>query len=116
MEGDPEPQRQKAVELGISIHTLRVEGDIGRPGKLANLFLFLSTPSVWRVTTEKNVDKAHLKISIHTLRVEGDLRLTIMAEEMPMISIHTLRVEGDMSSTSRRRKLSDFYPHPPCGG
>ena len=34
----------------ISIHTLRVEGDFEFGGELYSLELFLSTPSVWRVT------------------------------------------------------------------
>ena len=34
--------------------------------------LFQSTPSVWRVTVDKQETYAQESISIHTLRVEGD--------------------------------------------
>ena len=55
----------------ISIHTLRVEGDDGfRHGK-TNFCKFLSTPSVWRVTVFMLI----------------------------------------LALTAR-----NFYPHPPCGG
>ena len=55
----------------ISIHTLRVEGDIC-PAAPQSLLTFLSTPSVWRVTAACQCSSDALNISIHTLRVEGD--------------------------------------------
>ena len=58
---------------GISIHTLRVEGDY------AVLF----------------TDDTDGRISIHTLRVEGDVMVTGAPYTNEYISIHTLRVEGD---------------------
>ena len=61
-----------AVVGGISIHTLRVEGD-----------------------EELDARRDEVRqISIHTLRVEGDV---IGFRQFPLrdISIHTLRVEGD---------------------
>ena len=63
------------MQLAISIHTLRVEGD-------QTLFTFSSpvTP-----------------ISIHTLRVEGDYETDCCRYGYGVISIHTLRVEGDGS-------------------
>ena len=56
----------------ISIHTLRVEGDIGTAS-----------------------DVGGSGISIHTLRVEGDHFVLWACTSITMISIHTLRVEGD---------------------
>ena len=58
--------------LGISIHTLRVEGD-----------------------TAVQVLQLGRGISIHTLRVEGD-DCGAAGDYAATISIHTLRVEGDM--------------------
>ncbi len=55
----------------ISIHALRVEGDVFR------LFLVI-----------------HPAISIHALRVEGDPQWHFPRQLGP-ISIHALRVEGD---------------------
>ena len=56
----------------ISIHALRVEGDIVPDTCLYNAMIFLSTPSGWRATcfTRATIRGAH--ISIHALRVEGD--------------------------------------------
>ena len=56
----------------ISIHALRVEGD---------------------VTCVKRVH--NVKISIHALRVEGDIRHETNRPVVFKISIHALRVEGD---------------------
>ena len=56
----------------ISIHALRVEGDVFR----LNLHL-------------------HDCISIHALRVEGDSKKPFLNIDHGFISIHALRVEGD---------------------
>ena len=77
----------------ISIHTLRVEGDTG-----------------------VNHSQRTTIISIHTLRVEGDDFFPEGADSEEPISIHTLRVEGDSWTFPALWPLSDFYPHPPCGG
>ena len=100
----------------ISIHALRVEGDI-LPGAVVDTVLV---------------------ISIHALRVEGDQPAiwiaSVMADFYPRppgggrlpgvlwpppalaISIHALRVEGDARSAGCQWCLSDFYPRPPGGG
>ena len=87
-----EPQTQKVV-LKISIHALRVEGDL-------DLYRHIS---------------AH-RISIHALRVEGDSETNAATSASDAISIHALRVEGDCGSVSARHLLPDFYPRPPGGG
>ena len=78
----------------ISIHALRVEGDIERVQRLLN----------------------HSDISIHALRVEGD----IDPPQQPfaiVISIHALRVEGDAARRNPlRTDRQHFYPRPPGGG
>ena len=60
----------------ISIHALREEGDRRSPQQPPNRSLFLSTPSARRATHQ--VFKLNLGelISIHALREEGDSRLT----------------------------------------
>ena len=80
-------------QIRISIHTLRVEGDIIHP-RCVNF----------------------ITISIHTLRVEGDRNILLDRFMMWQISIHTLRVEGDRLLQPRRSQLSYFNPHPPRGG
>ena len=49
VEGDV-PANQNILPFSISIHTLRVEGDVTEIEKSANGRVFQSTPSAWRVT------------------------------------------------------------------
>ena len=60
-------------DILISIHALRVEGDLIQAATAATLIsLFLSTPSGWRATTIREYRRSARNISIHALRVEGD--------------------------------------------
>ena len=80
----------------ISIHALRVEGDLFIWRIKSINQLFLSTPSGWRATTGRFVLRfVGIKISIHALRVEGDTSHTADNGTSHGISIHALRVEGD---------------------
>ena len=114
MEGDRFTQHAQA-ERAISIHALRVEGDVN--GKL---------------------EPIEAQISIHALRVEGDSfasaaspwragflstpsgwRATQRFREVLdaiAISIHALRVEGDSTGKYQNNKIGYFYPRPPGGG
>ena len=57
----------------ISIHALRVEGDVALFEQREILVLgFLSTPSGWRATESTEALAEEIEISIHALRVEGD--------------------------------------------
>ena len=57
----------------ISIHALRVEGDLSGLERAGDELQFLSTPSGWRATLGKvYYALATPIISIHALRVEGD--------------------------------------------
>ena len=56
----------------ISIHTLRVEGDVATLAGHVWDATFQSTPSAWRVTIGDEFKSSGITISIHTLRVEGD--------------------------------------------
>ena len=57
----------------ISIHALRVEGDLNWQGGDSVGHRFLSTPSGWRATIRCDlVLQLDVHISIHALRVEGD--------------------------------------------
>ena len=96
VEGDHIMEYIGALPLRISIHTLRVEGDPLVQIEFQKGILFLSTPSVWRVTLIGLFVQDHCVISIHTLRVEGD-PVTLAVYLTAEISIHTLRVEGDGS-------------------
>ena len=112
-----DPGRFPRHDRGISIHALRVEGDLRnviafrpklhfypRPpggGRLSRYRMqantdasFLSTPSGWRAT--------------YTGRNGGDAYFSI--------SIHALRVEGDSTGKYQNNKIGYFYPRPPGGG
>ena len=94
MEGDDKLHPSDDSEQ-ISIHTLRMEGDCPVFRWAANNTKFQSTPSAWRVTGNGSIQRfAIRRISIHTLRVEGDSARTRPAQ-YDGISIHTLRMEGD---------------------
>ena len=78
----------------ISIHALRVEGDLIRSAIYSPLRI-----SIHALRVEGDLSAANeadsKAISIHALRVEGDgLRFSVLQCEIK-ISIHALRVEGD---------------------
>ena len=56
----------------ISIHALREEGDSSLPAQFPAMFIFLSTPSARRATSEMRNAGRREGISIHALREEGD--------------------------------------------
>ena len=73
MEGDHRKNDNFAYSPDISIHSLRMEGD---------LILLISI---------------HLYIiSIHSLRMEGDWWQDVANVQQLAISIHSLRMEGDI--------------------
>ena len=101
----------------ISIHSLRMEGDLTYFLTQYRFYQFQSTPSAWRETSRTvfclarrfnfnplpphggrpyfHVDRwKHKNISIHSLRMEGD-PFTPKPARIMTISIHSLRMEGD---------------------
>ena len=104
-------------ELHISIHSLRMEGDLlvsfpaagkrnfnplpphgGRPASVYGRLVrrsFQSTPSAWRETVVSGDPVNVERISIHSLRMEGDLDVMTGYCQQLWISIHSLRMEGD---------------------
>ena len=77
----------------ISIHSLRMEGDLRRHRTYRRMRGFQSTPSAWRETAMQYAETLRQRISIHSLRMEGDYH------RMCYI-----------------RRLWDFNPLPPHGG
>ncbi len=77
---------------------------------------FQSTPSAWRVTSQRVIMILQREISIHTLRVEGDGERPSSGGDCEAISIHTLRVEGDRQLSGALEEILHFNPHPPRGG
>ena len=99
----------------ISIHSLRMEGDISLFFSISgsNYFNPLPPHGGRRLGTKTYIRS--VGISIHSLRMEGDVQITINFQFLN-ISIHSLRMEGDLSGY--RRKISEFHfnPLPPHGG
>ena len=131
------PIRQ-ALELSISIHALREEGDgaphpagartqhfyprpprggrRSRNSSFGKSKVFLSTPSARRATTRGLRRSCRGPISIHALREEGD---AYTAECMEALKVF-LSTPSARRATWRWLKLSwarhNFYPRPPRGG
>ena len=108
------PKIFRFLQCFISIHSLRVEGDL--PACLQNAVFAISIHSL---RVEGDVVKYNTMmddgISIHSLRVEGDLRW-MLSRLWRTISIHSLRVEGDNMRPIHITLPFDFNPLPPCGG
>ena len=90
-----------SVENGISIHSLRVEGDSGRSVEsLLDRHFNPLPPCGGRLTSQYFGDNVY--ISIHSLRVEGDQEPRRCDTGGALISIHSLRVEGDLARLRAR--------------
>ena len=88
-----------SVEI-ISIHALRVEGDVAAFLLSGGSRYFYPRPPCGGRQAGLHRDRGRPDISIHALRVEGDQpRAQHQAGIREHISIHALRVEGDGSTT-----------------
>ena len=128
----------RQARQAISIHSLRMEGDIRyhKPGIQRFHFNplppyggrqivsgdtiaarpFQSTPSVWRETWQHGRNCRMQHISIHSLRMEGDTDCLLDCGG-DSISIHSLRMEGDGPFARYGIEIRvNFNPLPPYGG
>ena len=80
---------------GISIHSLRMEGDSSHRSSPATPSLFQSTPSAWRETDDGFVYALTGKIFQSTPSAWRETDLEIADRKVGGISIHSLRMEGD---------------------
>ena len=78
----------------ISIHALRVEGDERRFLHSARYADFYPRPPGGGRLSHSMFPRTAETISIHALRVEGD-KIAPFVKHLHYISIHALRVEGD---------------------
>ena len=123
--------------IRISIHSLRMEGDLGqqdkcRPDQYFNplpphggrllVFLYIlihryfnPLPPHGGRPTLYSASVIYGFISIHSLRMEGDLVLIGTLVEL-VISIHSLRMEGDHIRLALNVGVDHFNPLPPHGG
>ena len=105
-----------AVELMISIHALREEGDEILLGLLFEVEPFLSTPSARRATTGHDRCQQEQQISIHALREEGDAALvTFWLFSMAFLSTPSAR-RATRCCRWCCGSPGYFYPRPPRGG
>ena len=72
MEGDFNIVNKASGGTSISIHSLRMEGDIQLLCNVLCFNIFQSTPSAWRETGLYKLVLIYRRISIHSLRMEGD--------------------------------------------
>ena len=144
----PAPFRWRATGTGmsmqtavqISIHALRVKGDLNISDLQMSYITFLSTPSGWRATRLYAVQR--LAVENFYPRPPGGGRQSVGfakvlflnyfyprppgrgrparrgrgEREQTRISIHALRVEGDSYMSRICCAIGDFYPRPPGGG
>ena len=118
----------------ISIHSLRMEGDIRFDEILNPKWAFQSTPSAWRETFCPIVKLNQDSISIHSLRMEGDAKESTQYANVQAfqstpsawretgkkkddsseddISIHSLRMEGDIIGLCVTRPKNSFQSTP----
>ena len=102
----------------VSIHALRVEGDV----IITNVAGNRRAVSIHALRVEGDLHnivqvRLFLRVSIHALRVEGDGSVAVTLSDGHGVSIHALRVEGDMQYRSLSASPSIcFYPRPPGGG
>ena len=100
----------------ISIHALRVEGDVGFHRDVRKAVEFLSTPSGWRATASRSINRIRTRYFYPRPPGGGRLLLYLCSQNAEIISIHALRVEGDQSWILLSPPDFNFYPRPPGGG
>ena len=110
--GRPAKDYATAFEKDISIHSLRMEGDLQRIMQQLLKKTFQSTPSAWRETNHPRLKKKCRAISIHSLRMEGDRQKKIRHPATMIISIHSLRMEGDRFARKRKSGSKPFQSTP----
>ena len=110
-------QRAQAgnVQVQISIHALREEGDRWLRPTTPMDIRFLSTPSARRATVRRDARSHPLDISIHALREEGDAGLQILPLSCGDFYPRPPR-GGRPKADLQSSRLGYFYPRPPRGG
>ena len=111
VEGDLRPHPSVGHCSPISIHALRVEGDVFRLLVVAQNTLFLSTPSEWRATF-CNVTPKNAFLFLSTPSEWRATSKLIQCKSNPLISIHALRVEGDTRLSAAEEATAKFLSTP----
>ena len=107
---------KQGVEVQISIHALREEGDRTAPEVDAAARDFNPRPPRGGRPTSSALSAADCCISIHALREESDRISGRWAIPRQHISIHALREESDpQHAADGGQVVPDFNPRPPRG-
>ena len=114
-EGDRRRPHQRPAG-GISIHALREEGDPIVFRLYLKLEVFLSTPSARRATCMRQEQNSSICISIHALREEGDPTTPVTVRCMFLFLSTPSARRATMSGQGSFVPTEDFYPRPPRGG
>ena len=104
------------MQLIISIHALREEGDTVSGYTKAQVLKFLSTPSARRATCMRQEQNSSICISIHALREEGDPTTPVTVRCMFLFLSTPSARRATMSGQGSFVPTEDFYPRPPRGG
>ncbi len=101
---------------GISIHSLRMEGDRRKEHNMAKTNLFQSTPSAWRETSTSGAVMATSVRFQSTPSAWRETGCLVGKIRVLRISIHSLRMEGDCAGVLVSARTGNFNPLPPHGG
>ena len=104
------------VQMLISIHALREEGDPPTPRRQRTKSRFLSTPSARRATNKAAETLDFCMISIHALREEGDPSCSIWSRLRPIFLSTPSARRATWARYHHRPPAPYFYPRPPRGG
>ena len=114
MEGD-EVRKGAMMHNVISIHSLRMEGDLRRHRTYRRMRGFQSTPSAWRETAMQYAETLRQRISIHSLRMEGDYHR--MCYIRRLWDFNPLPPHGGRHIVTQFTKCTNYFnPLPPHGG
>ena len=104
--------QSRRMRKTISIHSLRMEGDVAVDATKPRQHTFQSTPSAWRETISTLVKQALTEISIHSLRMEGDTPCVSL-----MASIHYFNPlpphGGRRDAKKAEKELKDVFQSTP---
>ena len=106
----------KLLELLISIHALREEGDkAGEPVTIPINDFYPRPPRGGRPVALPN-EPGNRFISIHALREEGDVKGWLRATEVTRFLSTPSARRATARSALSAQVVRDFYPRPPRGG
>ena len=104
------------AQLLVFLSTPSARRATDQPGTPPIIIPFLSTPSARRATTDPEPDTGRVQHFYPRPPRGGRPGKFVFQVIGICISIHALREEGDGSNTRKSASLRNFYPRPPRGG